>query len=95
MTLYWGSTFENGQKRRKVDVLGAGCVNKRCCIRDTRHRIKFSEHYDVPFFCYLGFKVADVFPSYYSIYTYGYGVPSFRTMLLAGGPWEDVHDPNR
>ena len=50
------STFENGQKRRKVDVLGAGCVNKRCCIWETLHRIKFSEHYDVPFFCYLGLK---------------------------------------
>ena len=57
------STFENGQKRRKVDVLGDGCVNKRCCIWDTLHRIKISEHYDVPFFCYLGFKVADVFPT--------------------------------
>ena len=55
------STFENGQKRRKVDVLGDRCGNKSCCIWDTLHRIKISEHYDVPFFCYLGFKVADVF----------------------------------
>ena len=60
--LFWVSTFVNGQIRRKVEVLGAGCENKRCCIWNSRHRIKFSEHYDVPFFCYLGFEVADVFP---------------------------------
>ena len=88
------SIFENGQKRRKVDVLGDRCGNKSCCIWDTLHRIKISEQYDVPFFRYLGLKCTVSLP-YYFIYTYGYGVPSFRTMLLAGGPWEDVDDPNR
>ena len=94
MTLYWGSTFENGQKRRKVDVLGDRCGNKSCCIWDTLHRIKILERYDVPFLRYLGLKWM-VSLQYYFIYTYGYGVDSLRAMLLAGGPWKVVLDPNR
>ena len=88
------STFENGQKRRKVDVLGDRCGNKSCCIWDTLHRIKILEQYDVPFLRYLGLKWTVSLP-YYFISIYGYGVPSFSTMLLAGGPWEDVDDPDR